>query len=236
MQGLLSVTRQNPWTAMETLLDGPLHPGGTEATQDLLDRAAVGPDSRLLELGCGDGTALQLARDRGATTVGLDKRPDHAGSIGGAMSQLPIQAASVDVVLAECTLCLSENYQQTLSEINRVLTPDGRLTLSDVVVDIDLSSMPSLIAEPFCLQQAKSQSETLAAIKAAGFTIEQTTDHQQDLIAMRDELTAQVDYEALLAMLGSQGEQLLGTINELEVAVERGDIGYLSVIATHTNP
>jgi ubiquinone/menaquinone biosynthesis C-methylase UbiE len=38
----------------------------------VLDAAAVGPGTRLLDVGCGSGLALVLARERGARPSGLD--------------------------------------------------------------------------------------------------------------------------------------------------------------------
>ena len=53
-----------------------------------------------------------------------------------------------------------------------------------------------------------------------------------DLLAMRDELQSTVDYEGLLPALGEQGQQALAGIEELESAVEDGDVGYVSLVAT----
>ena len=71
----LTLALENPWTTLDALLDGPLHPGGAEATATLLDRAGVSDGTRLLDVGCGAGDALTRARNRGATAVGLDRNP-----------------------------------------------------------------------------------------------------------------------------------------------------------------
>jgi len=56
----------DPWRTMNALVDGPLHPGGVEATGRLLDRAGAGDGTRLLDAGCGAGESLVAARERGA--------------------------------------------------------------------------------------------------------------------------------------------------------------------------
>jgi cyclopropane fatty-acyl-phospholipid synthase-like methyltransferase len=60
----LDALASNPWGTLEAVPDGPLHPGGRAATERLLDRADVGPGSRLLDPGCGAGGAVAAARSR----------------------------------------------------------------------------------------------------------------------------------------------------------------------------
>src|SRR3954465_2018707 len=47
---------------------GPLHPAP-------LDAPAVGPGTRLLDLGCGNGVFARAAADRGALVTGVDTDP-----------------------------------------------------------------------------------------------------------------------------------------------------------------
>ena len=217
---------------MNSFVDGPLHPGGRTATEALLDRAGVGPDTRLVDVGCGAGDALELARERGADAVGVDRDPSGGRTLRGDMEQLPLQDASADVVLSECVLCLSDSLPQALAETRRVVRPGGRLAISDVVVDGDLPDLPDTVAEAFCLTGTRDRDTLLAAVEDAGFTIENTRDHREDLLAMRDEMAQQVDYEGLLGLLGERGQRALDAIETLEAAVEYGTISYLSIVAT----
>ena len=50
-----------------------VHVGGFAATRDLLAMVAIGPDSRVLDVGCGAGhTACWIAREYRAHVVGID--------------------------------------------------------------------------------------------------------------------------------------------------------------------
>jgi hypothetical protein len=49
---------------------------------------------------------------------------------------------------------------------------------------------------------------------------------------MRDDLRSKVDYEGLLGALGERGEGVRAGIEDLEAAVEEGDVGYVSLVAT----
>jgi SAM-dependent methyltransferase len=231
MQHLLESAVSDPWGTMQLFVDGPMHPGGTEATADLLDRAGVGAGTRLLDVGCGAGEALELTRARGGSAVGLDVEPRTGGIVRGDMSHLPFADGGFDVVLAECVLCLSSDYPTALAEAGRVLEPDGRLAFSDVVIDGETPDVPDAMAEAFCLSGHRNRESVFAAIEDAGFTVESSRTHREDLLAMRDELAATVDYEGLLGLLGSTGARALDGIDALETAVEDGRVDYVSLVA-----
>jgi len=230
MQGLIDAAMADPWAALETVLDGPLHPGGTESTDRLLDRARVDAGTRLLDVGCGAGDALALAADRGATAVGVDHDPPDGG-VRADLASLPVRTGSVDVVLAECVLCLVPDRTVAFDEVRRVLTPDGRLALSDVVVAGDVPDLPAPVAEALCLSNATDCDALVGNVEAAGFAVEDVRDHREDLLAMRDEVAGTVDYEGLLGAMGERGRELLDRIAELEAAVDAGRIGYVSLVA-----
>jgi SAM-dependent methyltransferase len=230
MNGLVDAALANPWATLDRLLDGPLHPGGTDATAALLDRADVGPGTRVLDVGCGAGEALAVARDRGADAVGVDPSPDAAGTIRGDATALPIRDASVDVLLAECVLCLTD-LPAALGEANRVLADGGRLAVSDVVVDGDGPAVPERVAAALCLSGARSRDRLRSEITDAGFAVRTVTDHHDDLLAMRDRVTDRVDYEGLLGLMGERGQRALDAIDTLETAVEAGEVSYVSVVA-----
>jgi len=230
MQGLLDAAMADPWAALETVLDGPLHPGGHGSTERLLDRAGVDAGTRLLDAGCGPGDALALAADRGAPAVGVDHDPP-AGGVRADLASLPVRTGSVDVVLAECVLCLVPDRTLAFDEVRRVLTPDGRLALSDVVVAGDVPDLPAPVAGALCLSNATDRDALVGSVEAAGFAVTDVRDHREDLLAMRDEIAGKVDYEALLGATGERGQELLDRIASLEAAVEAGRIGYVSLVA-----
>ena len=168
MNGLLDAALANPWGTLDTVLDGPLHPGGTEATAQLLDRADVGSGTRLLDVGCGAGDALTVARQRGADALGLDPDPSSNTDrvVWGDATALPIRDGAVDVLLAECVLCLTD-LPVALGEAHCVLDSGGRLALSDVIVDGDGPVVPYPIAEALCLYVARVRHRLLMQVADA---------------------------------------------------------------------
>lgn len=228
----LDAMLNDPWRTLRLALDGPLHPGGVAATGALLDRAGVGEGTRLLDVGCGAGEALDVARERGADPLGVDRDPRTAGAVRGDMTDLPVRTASVDVVLAECVLCLAPSLPRALAETERVLAPGGRLALSDVVVDGDLPDLPDAIARTLCLTGSRDRGTVLGHVEDAGFAVGEVRDHREDLLAMRDRATERVDYRGLLGALGDRGRRLREGVETLEAAVESGRVSYVSLVAT----
>lgn len=233
MDGLLDAALANPWGTLDTVLDGPLHPGGTEATARLLDRADVGSGTRLLDVGCGVGDALTVARERGADAVGVDPAPSPNTDrvVRGDATALPVRNGSVDVFLAECVLCLTD-LPVALGEAHRVLESGGRLALSDVVVDGERPAVPDRVAEALCLDGARNRGRLTTQLADAGFDVQAVYDHHDDLLAMRDRVTDRVDYEGLIGLMGERGQRALDAIEALETAVEAGHVSYVSFVAS----
>jgi arsenite methyltransferase len=77
---------------------------------------------------------LDLAR-AGAVAMGLDDVELHEALI----ESVPIEDASVDVVISNGVIDLLPDKELVLDEIDRVLRPGGRLQLADVVVHHEVS-------------------------------------------------------------------------------------------------
>lgn len=221
----------DPWRLFEIVLEGPLHPGGTDATEDLLDRAGVDSETRLLDVGCGAGDAVALARSRGASAVGLDRRPTETCVVQGDLTGLPFREDSFDVVLSECVLCLSSDLGRTLAEIEAILQPGGQLVLSDVTVEGTPPELLAPIDDLLCLDGPRQRRHILRQIEHAGFTIDDVQTHRDDLLALRDRLRASLDSERLVDALGDRAERLRDGAADLEAAVESGRIDYVSIAA-----
>ena len=145
----------------ETVLD--LGSGG--GIDVLLSARRVGPSGRVYGLDMTD-EMLALAienRDRaGARTVEFLK---------GYIEEIPLPADTVDVVISNCVINLSTDKPRVFAEMHRVLRPGGRLGISDVVADDELS--PEQRAERGsyvgCIAGALSFREYEEGLRTAGF-------------------------------------------------------------------
>ena len=144
---------------------------------------------RVLDLGSGGGIDVLLsARRVGATgfAYGVDMTDEmldlaraNAAKAGatnvefrkGTIEDLPLDDASVDVVISNCVVNLSPDKPAVLAEAFRVLVPGGRLGISDVVAEDHLT--PDQRAERGsyvgCIAGALSRTEYVEGLVAAGF-------------------------------------------------------------------
>jgi ubiquinone/menaquinone biosynthesis C-methylase UbiE len=113
----------------------------------------------VLDVGCGAGMDLLLAaRQVGPTgrAIGVDMtEPMRACAIAGAAAcglanvdvragdatRLPVEDASIDVVISNGVLNLVPQKQLALAEIRRVLKPGGRAQIADIILHEGLSEV-----------------------------------------------------------------------------------------------
>lgn len=107
---------------------------GCGAGMDLLLAAqAVGPTGRAIGI---DMTEAMANRARnGSHALGLTQVEVR---IGDALD-LPVDSASVDVVISNGVLNLTPDKQQAFAEVYRVLKPGGQFMYADIVVSNELS-------------------------------------------------------------------------------------------------
>jgi len=92
--------------------------------------------------------------------------------VKGQIEDIPLPDASIDVVISNCVINLSTDKTAVIAEMFRVLTPGGRLGISDVVAEDDLSPADRAERGSYvgCIAGALSRTEYLEGLAAAGFT------------------------------------------------------------------
>src|SRR6476620_2230307 len=158
--------------------------GNPLAVADLRD------GERVLDLGSGGGIDVLLSAGRVGPTgfaYGLDMTDEmltlaranaaKAGAtnvefVKGQIEDIPLADSSVDVVISNCVINLSTAKRAVIGEMFRVLTPGGRLGISDVVAEDQLSPAERAERGSFvgCIAGALSFAEYRAGLEAVGLT------------------------------------------------------------------
>ena len=131
----------------------------------LLSAKRVGPSGKAYGLDMTD-EMLALARENqrraGATNVEFLK---------GTIESIPLPDNSVDVIISNCVINLSSDKDAVLREAFRVLRPNGRFAVSDVVVR---GAVPPDVRRNMelwvgCIAGALEETDYAAKLRAAGF-------------------------------------------------------------------
>jgi SAM-dependent methyltransferase len=137
--------------------------GGFDA---FLAAQEVGPTGRVIGVDMTDAM-LEKARAnaRKADIANVEFRK-------GTIEDLPIEDASVDVIISNCVINLSPEKGRVFREAFRVLRPGGRLMISDIVLERPLP--PEIAADigarVGCVGGASVRDEYLEQIQKAGFS------------------------------------------------------------------
>ena len=89
----------------------------------------------------------------------------------GEIENLPIENNSIDTIISNCVINLSSDKLKVFQEAYRVLKPNGKLMVSDIVTK---GKLPEDIRKSFdawagCIAGALEQNEYIETIKKAGF-------------------------------------------------------------------
>lgn len=151
--------------------------------------ASLKKGETVLDLGSGAGFDCFLAGDRvgkKGRVIGVDMTPEMVEKARenarkgdyknvefrlGEIENLPAADNSVDIVISNCVINLSQDKKRVFKEAFRVLRPGGRLMVSDIVL---LKELPDFLKESIeayvgCLAGAMMQDDYLETIESAGF-------------------------------------------------------------------
>lgn len=151
--------------------------------------ASIKKGETILDLGSGAGFDCFIAANetgKSGKVIGVDLTPEmiekaklnaqkgnytNVEFINGDIEALPISDNSVDLVISNCVINLTTNKEQVFREIFRVLKPEGRMMISDIIL---LRKLPEIVSESFegyiaCLAGAVNKIIYINAINDAGF-------------------------------------------------------------------
>ena len=148
--------------------------------------ADLRPGERVLDLGSGAGLDVLLSAKRvtpGGHAYGVDMTDEmlavarenqrksgiaNASFRKGTIEQIPLDDASVDVVISNCVINLAADKARVLGEAYRVLAPNGRFAVADMVALEELAP------------EAKRRLDLWAGCIAGTISVDEYTRHLRD--------------------------------------------------------
>jgi len=144
----------------------------------------------VLDLGSGAGIDVFLAAKQvgpSGKAIGLDMTDEmlqkahanmeklgirNAEFLKGDIENMPLASDSIDYIISNCVLNLVPDKKRAFREMYRVLRPEGKFTISDIVTDgthlfVDRENMHLWAS---CIGGAIPKDEYLNSIREAGFT------------------------------------------------------------------
>jgi len=154
--------------------------------------ADLQPGDVVLDLGSGGGIDVLLSARRVGPTgkaYGIDMTDEmlalarenqrkagvaNVEFLKGELEAIPLPDSSVDVIISNCVVNLSTDKDAALAEALRVLKPGGRLAISDIVFQGDMSQVPRALLEDAdawsaCISGALEERDFLARLSRVGF-------------------------------------------------------------------
>jgi arsenite methyltransferase len=152
--------------------------------------ASIKKGETILDLGSGAGFDCFLAsRETGETgkVIGVDITPEMVAQAQknatkgnyknvefkvGEIENLPVESNSIDLIISNCVINLSNQKEQVFKEAFRVAKPNGRIMISDIIL---LTELPDYVKNSVeghiaCLSGAVRKDDYINAIAKAGFT------------------------------------------------------------------
>jgi SAM-dependent methyltransferase len=184
--------------------------------------AELRPGEVVLDLGSGGGIDVLLSARRVGPTgfaYGVDMTDEmlelaarnaeqaqatNVKFLKGTIEEVPLPAASVDVVISNCVINLSADKGRVLREAFRVLRPGGRFAVSDVVVQGELPEDVRRSTELWvgCLAGALEEDTYRSLLAGAGFE------------GVGLEVTREYSAEDAGQVAGAAGERALTAVHE----------------------
>ena len=151
--------------------------------------ASLKEGERVLDLGSGAGFDCFLAAKKVGVqgkVIGVDMTPEMLDKARanakkgnytnvdfrlGEIENLPVADNSVDVIISNCVINLAPNKKRVFEEAFRVLAPNGRLMVSDIVLlkELPKSIQSNVEAYAGCIAGAELKDKYIVLIRKAGF-------------------------------------------------------------------
>jgi SAM-dependent methyltransferase len=200
--------------------------------------ASLKKGETVLDLGSGAGIDCFIAAKKigpKGKVIGVDMTPEmldraRANAVEGGyrnvefrlgeIEHLPVADRTVDIIISNCVINLSDDKGQVFREAFRVLKPGGRLMVSDIVLlgELPARVLKSAAAYVGCISGAALKEDYLASVRRAGFNgIKVVSEDRFGLEWMSHDPTAQAIAKEF-KLSPAESRKLAGMVVSVKVA------------------
>ncbi len=166
-----------------------MRPGGLALTARAIRYCSFKAGAVVADIGCGAGESVEFLRQESCLdAIGIDcaevplkrgiRRNPELPLVRCVAEKLPFASASLDGILAECTLSVLPDRDRVLAEFNRALRQGGKLVVTDVYSrDTCAINLIHNMQLPFCMSGIMTEESLTGKLARRGFTIELWEDH-----------------------------------------------------------
>ncbi|MGH7703363.1 MAG: class I SAM-dependent methyltransferase [Gemmatimonadales bacterium] len=135
-------TLPDPWSSVARAYQQHIVPGFKPGAEALCRYAGIKQGERVLDIGCGPGTASFAAEALGAEVTGvdsakgmialaeeLDRSKPRITFLEGDLQKMPVPDAAFDVVISSFGIIFAAAPRHAVAEVVRVLVPGGRMAI-----------------------------------------------------------------------------------------------------------
>lgn len=191
---------------METIEKNIKRPGGFRITDRAISFCGFCKGSKILDIGCGEGTSVDYLIDKGFEAFGIDNKPVNPAlqqnlTIGAA-ENLPFLNSSMDGIMMECSFNLMDNQQAVLKRCYDVLKPAGRL-----IISVMYAQGEAKLDNCSCIGQIAPKNEIIQKLKTNGFSVELFEDYSKELKTMWGQMIFNMGAKAFYCEMGITPEK-----------------------------
>lgn len=167
-----------------------------------------------------------------------EDRPTSTSTTG--YTRQPRPRAPATTVVCECALFIVPDKTAAVSEWHRILEPDGRARLADVVVVRERLDprLGSLVGHVACLGRALPEEEYVQLLRSVGFEIVAREDHSESLAALVETVRRRLVALEATGLAAQVGVDLAAGISLADLPTRSGPAprGMRSSSPSRTNP